>query len=55
LHAAMACKATKYIDLDGSFDLAKDLVSGGFKVVDGKMSLNDYPGIGFKMLSNKFN
>ena len=26
LHAAMACNATKYIDLDGSFDLAKDLV-----------------------------
>ena len=34
LHAAMACNATKYIDLDGSFDLAKDLVSGGFNLKD---------------------
>jgi L-alanine-DL-glutamate epimerase-like enolase superfamily enzyme len=55
LHAAMACKATKYIDLDGSFDLAKDLVSGGFKLKDGKMFINDTPGIGVKMLSAKLN
>ena len=55
LHAAMACKATKYIDLDGSFDLAKDLVSGGFNLKDGKMYINDTPGIGVKKLSTKFN
>ena len=55
LHAAMACKATKYIDLDGSFDLAKDLVSGGFNLKDGKMFINDNPGIGVKMLSSELN
>ena len=55
LHAAMACQATKYIDLDGSFDLAKDLVSGGFNLKDGKMFVNDTPGIGVKMLSTKLN
>lgn len=53
LHAALACKATKYIDLDGSFDLAKDLVSGGFNLKDGKMFTNDTPGIGVKMLSTE--
>ena len=51
----MACNATKYIDLDGSFDLAKDLVSGGFNLKDGKMFINDTPGIGVKMVSSKFN
>ena len=55
LHAAMACNATKYIDLDGSFDLAKDLVFGGFNLKDGKMFINDTPGIGVKMVSSKFN
>ena len=53
LHAAMACNSTKYIDLDGSFDLAKDLVSGGFNLKDGKMFINNTPGIGVKMLSSK--
>jgi L-alanine-DL-glutamate epimerase-like enolase superfamily enzyme len=52
LHTAMACNATKYIDLDGSFDLAKDLVSGGFNLKDGRMSLNNTPGLGVKILSN---
>ena len=55
LHAAMACKATKYIDLDGSLDLAKDLVSGGFNLKDGKMFINDTAGIGVKMVSSKVN
>ena len=30
LHAALASPATRYLDLDGSFDLAHDLGSGGF-------------------------
>jgi L-Ala-D/L-Glu epimerase len=29
LHMAYACPNTKYIDLDGSFDLMEDLVTGG--------------------------
>lgn len=46
LHAAFACKNTRYIDLDGSFDLAEDIVSGGFRLVDGCMELVGGPGLG---------
>jgi L-Ala-D/L-Glu epimerase len=45
LHAAFACANTRYIDLDGSFDLAEDLVTGGFVLENGEMSIGD--GIGF--------
>jgi len=37
LHAAYSCPNTRYLDLDGSFDLAEDLFSGGFELRDGKM------------------
>ncbi len=46
LHAAFASPATKYLDLDGSLDLAKDLVTGGFVLKDGWMRLTDQPGLG---------
>ena len=46
LHAAFSCSHTKFIDLDGSFDLAKDLVTGGFVLEDGCMKLTDKPGLG---------
>jgi len=46
LHAAFSCSHTKFIDLDGSFDLAKDLVTGGFILEDGYMKLTDKPGLG---------
>lgn len=46
LHAAFACPHTKYIDLDGSFDLAEDVVTGGFILKDGYMYMNDKPGLG---------
>jgi len=46
LHAAFSCSHTKFIDLDGSFDLAKDLVKGGFILEDGYMKLTDKPGLG---------
>ena len=46
LHAAYACSNTRYIDLDGSFDLAEDLVTGGFSLSDGYMLINDQPGFG---------
>ncbi len=46
LHAAFSCSHTKFIDLDGSFDLAKDLVTGGFVLEDGYMKLTDKPGVG---------
>lgn len=46
LHAAMASPATKYIDLDGSFDLARDPYKGGFILKDGCMSITGKPGLG---------
>jgi L-alanine-DL-glutamate epimerase-like enolase superfamily enzyme len=51
LHIAYACPNTKYIDLDGSLDLAEDLVKGGFKIVEGFMEINQAPGFGFTLLS----
>ncbi len=53
LHAALACPATKYIDLDGSFDLARDIVAGGFILKDGLMSVSDQFGLGVQ-LKNSF-
>ena len=50
LHAAFACKNTKYLDLDGSLDLAEDLVTGGFIIEDGIMSVKDGPGFGFSKI-----
>ncbi|MCC6288967.1 MAG: dipeptide epimerase [Chitinophagaceae bacterium] len=50
LHAAYACSHTRYIDLDGSFDLAEDIVEGGFIVKDGMMSITNTPGLGFKKI-----
>lgn len=46
LHVAFACSNTKYIDLDGSLDLARDIVKGGFVLKDGMMSCSDKPGLG---------
>lgn len=46
LHAAFSSPNTKYIDLDGSFDLARDVVKGGFVLKDGVMSVTDKPGLG---------
>jgi L-alanine-DL-glutamate epimerase-like enolase superfamily enzyme len=51
LHAALSCPSTRYLDLDGSFDLAKDLVSGGFELKDGYMSITGRPGLGVELLS----
>ena len=46
LHVAFASPQTRYIDLDGSFDLARDVVSGGFIFADGLMRTNELPGLG---------
>ena len=46
LHAAYACPSTRYIDLDGSFDLATDPTEGGFAVEDGMLKILDRPGLG---------
>lgn len=50
LHAAFACSNTKYIDLDGSLDLAEDVVSGGFILRDGVMYCSDKAGLGVERI-----
>ncbi len=46
LHAAFACAATRWLDLDGSFDLASDFASGGFALAEGVLRPLDLPGLG---------
>jgi L-Ala-D/L-Glu epimerase len=50
LHTAYSCSNTKYLDLDGSFDLSSDLVNGGFILKDGYMYCSDKPGLGVKKI-----
>ncbi len=50
LHAAFSCANTKYIDLDGSLDLARDVVSGGFIIENGVMRPNGKPGLGVERI-----
>ena len=51
LHTAYACPNTRYLDLDGSFDLARDPAQGGFELVDGRLRLLDRPGLGVDLLA----
>lgn len=46
LHVALSSTNTKYLDLDGSLDLANDVVTEGFVLKNGMMSLTDKPGLG---------
>ena len=46
LHAAFSAPATRYLDLDGSLDLARDVAEGGFVLEDGVMRTLDAPGLG---------
>ena len=50
LNTALSFSNTKYLDLDGSFDLAKDLVSGGFTIKDGVMNTVNKPGLGVELI-----
>lgn len=50
LHAAFSCANTKYIDLDGSLDLGRDVVKGGFILKDGIMYCSDKPGLGVERI-----
>ena len=50
LHVAFSCEHTKYIDLDGSLDLSRDFVSGGFTLEEGIMRPTDAPGLGCTLL-----
>jgi len=46
LHTAFACRATRWLDLDGSFDLGRDFANGGFGLVEGVMRVLERPGLG---------
>ena len=48
LHTAYACPTTRYLDLDGSFDLARDPASSGFVVDRGCLRIPDSPGLGIQ-------
>lgn len=51
LHVALASPATRYLDLDGSFDLARDLATGGFVLEDGLLRTAPGPGLGVEWIS----
>lgn len=46
LHAAFACPATRFLDLDGHLDLATDFATGGFTLEHGVLRPLDEPGLG---------
>jgi len=46
LHAAYSCVNTKYLDLDGSFDIDDPFFEGGFILKDGYMYPSNLPGLG---------
>jgi L-alanine-DL-glutamate epimerase-like enolase superfamily enzyme len=50
LHAAFSSPATRYLDLDGSLDLARDVAAGGFVIDEGVMRTTDAPGLGVRAL-----
>ncbi len=50
LHAAYACPNTRFLDLDGSFDLAEDVFSGGFELRNGFLHVLDKPGLGVNLI-----
>ncbi len=49
LHAAYACPATRFLDLDGSFDLSRDAATGGFRLVGGRLQTLERPGLGVSL------
>jgi L-alanine-DL-glutamate epimerase-like enolase superfamily enzyme len=49
LHAAYSAPATRWLDLDGSFDLARDPGRGGFHLDQGRMSTLPTPGLGAEL------
>jgi L-alanine-DL-glutamate epimerase-like enolase superfamily enzyme len=52
LHAALSSPATRFLDLDGHLDLARDIVKGGFVLSNGELSLTDKPGLGLELLKD---
>ncbi len=50
LHTALAYPHTRFLDLDGSFDLGRDFAKGGFALRDGLMVPLDKPGLGVELI-----
>ena len=50
LHAALSCPSTRYLDLDGSLDLARDVAQEGFVLQDGILRTTSTPGLGIRIL-----
>jgi L-alanine-DL-glutamate epimerase-like enolase superfamily enzyme len=50
LHAAFASPATRFLDLDGSFDLARDVARGGFLLEDGALRTTSDSGLGVTLV-----
>jgi L-alanine-DL-glutamate epimerase-like enolase superfamily enzyme len=48
LHAAFACPATRFLDLDGHLDLSRDFATGGFTLEGGVLRPLDRPGLGLE-------
>jgi L-alanine-DL-glutamate epimerase-like enolase superfamily enzyme len=46
LHAALSCRATRFLDLDGHLDLSADFATGGFTLQDGVLRTLSEPGLG---------
>jgi L-alanine-DL-glutamate epimerase-like enolase superfamily enzyme len=46
LHAALACPNTRYLDLDGDWDLVEDVATGGMILENGVLRTVDAPGLG---------
>jgi len=46
LHAAFACPATRYLDLDGDLDLLDDIAGGGYTIEHGVLRTLHAPGLG---------
>lgn len=53
LHAACASSATRFLDLDGHLDLARDPARGGFVLEDGVMRLTNAPGLGVALVDDR--
>jgi len=50
LHSAYAASATRFLDLDGSFDLAEDFARGGFELVGDRLRTLPEHGLGARLI-----
>ena len=46
LHTALSCPNTRYLDLDGDYDLVEDIATGGMVFENGRLRTPDAPGLG---------